>query len=74
MKTIAIIPARAGSQGLPGKNYKVFMGKPLILHTIEQALAVLPQKDIVVSSNCKHVLEIATQRGWEDLSPRPDHL
>ena len=34
---LTIIPARGGSKGLPGKNVKKLSGKPLIVHTIEQA-------------------------------------
>ncbi len=74
MKTIAIIPARAGSQGLPGKNYKNFLGKPLVQHTLELALTVFDRKDIVVSSNCNHVLDVARSCGWENLSSRPEEI
>jgi N-acylneuraminate cytidylyltransferase len=74
MKTIAIIPARAGSQGLPGKNYKVFMGKPLVQHSMEQALAVFPMKDVVISTNCEHVLAVAKSCGWNDVIPRPEEI
>ena len=35
---IAIIPARGGSKGLPGKNIRKMCGKPLIAYTIECAL------------------------------------
>jgi CMP-N-acetylneuraminic acid synthetase len=38
MKVIAIIPARAGSKGVPGKNKTIIDGKPLIGYTIEAAL------------------------------------
>ena len=37
-KTIAIVPARDGSKGYPGKNFKNFNEKPLFLHAIDQAL------------------------------------
>ncbi len=74
MKTIAIIPARAGSQGLPGKNYKNFMGKPLVQHTMEQALGVFELQDIVVSTNCEEVLSIAKKCGWTDVTPRPEEI
>ncbi len=36
MKIIGMIPARGGSQGLPGKNIIDLGGKPLIAHTIEE--------------------------------------
>ena len=35
--TIAIILARGGSKGIPGKNIKIFLGKPLVAWTIIQA-------------------------------------
>ena len=38
---VAIIPARGGSKGLPGKNIRLLDGKPLIQHTIEAALNAL---------------------------------
>ena len=37
VNVIAIIPARGGSKGIPGKNIKNFEGKPLISHSIEYA-------------------------------------
>jgi N-acylneuraminate cytidylyltransferase len=74
MKTIAIIPARAGSQGLPGKNYKNFMGKPLVQHTLEQALSVFESQDIVVSTNCEHVIAVARNCGWNNLLNRPEEI
>jgi len=39
-KTIAIVPARAGSKGMPKKNFSLFAGKPLYMHAISQALRV----------------------------------
>ena len=38
MKVLAVIPGRAGSKGVPGKNIKIFDGKPLIGYAIEAAL------------------------------------
>lgn len=35
----AVIPLRAGSKGLPGKNVRVLAGKPLYRHALDQALA-----------------------------------
>lgn len=42
---VAVIPARGGSKGLPGKNLKKLCGKPLIAYTIEAALSA--KKSIV---------------------------
>ena len=37
-RVIAIIPARGGSKGLPGKNIRPIGGKPLIAHSVDHAL------------------------------------
>jgi CMP-N-acetylneuraminic acid synthetase len=37
MHVLALIPARSGSKGIPGKNIRLFRGKPLLAHSIEQA-------------------------------------
>jgi len=55
----AIIPARANSTGLPGKNYKEILGKPLIQWSIDAARQSKYIDDIVVSSNCEECLDIA---------------
>lgn len=59
MKTVAFIPARKGSKGLPGKNKKVFAGKPLIQWSIEQAAASRVFDHIIVSSDDEDILKIA---------------
>ena len=48
-KILAIIPARGGSKGIPGKNIKELNGKPLMAYTIEEALKC-PEIDRVVVS------------------------
>jgi CMP-N,N'-diacetyllegionaminic acid synthase len=58
-KTIAFIPARKGSKGVPGKNKKMFAGKPLIQWSIEQAAATKLFDAIVVSSDDEDILQIA---------------
>lgn len=60
MKVLAVIPGRAGSKGVPGKNSKVFDGKPLISYAIEAALESKLITDIVVSSDGEEILRIAS--------------
>lgn len=72
-KVAAIIPARAGSQGLPGKNYKNIFGKPLIEWSILAALESSYIDDVVVTSNCSECIKIAT--GFDTIViHRPDDL
>lgn len=51
MNTLAIIPARGGSKGIPRKNVRLLAGKPLITHSIEQARAVSAITRVVVSTD-----------------------
>ena len=51
--TIAIIPARAGSKGIPGKNSKLLCGIPLIEYTIIEALKSDINKIVVADQNQK---------------------
>jgi len=59
MRTVAFIPARKGSKGLPGKNKKIFAGKPLVQWSIEQAAATKLFDCIVVSSDDDEIIRIA---------------
>ncbi len=55
----AVIPARAGSKGLPDKNIRPFAGKPLLAWSIEQALASNYVDRVIVSSDSRDYLTIA---------------
>lgn len=57
--TLFLIPARAGSQGIPRKNLKMINGKTLIEITINQALAVSEAKNIHLSSDSTEILKYA---------------
>jgi CMP-N-acetylneuraminic acid synthetase len=62
-KVLAVIPARAGSKGLPGKNFLTFCGKPLIQWTLEAAIEVQEISLVVVTSDDERVLELARSLG-----------
>ena len=51
MKYLAVITARGGSKGIPGKNTKLLNGKPLILYTVEAARMVFQDQHIYVSTD-----------------------
>ena len=52
---LAIVPARSGSKGLPGKNIKELCGKPMIAYTIEQALRSKYINDVINFHRfCRH--------------------
>lgn len=54
-----IIPARAGSRGVPGKNYRNIHGMPLIWWSIEAARRFGHRAEIAVSTNDKKIIDIA---------------
>ncbi|SEK49443.1 N-acylneuraminate cytidylyltransferase [Colwellia chukchiensis] len=62
-KILAIIPARAGSKRLPGKNSKLLYNKPLIQWTIEAAQGCVQLTDIVVSTDSVAIANIAADCG-----------
>lgn len=61
MRTIAVIPARGGSKGIPRKNMRLMNGKPLISYSIENALASAFIDTVVVSSDSEEIREFAQQ-------------
>lgn len=74
MLTIATICARGGSVGVPGKNIRPLMGKPLIAHTIEQALSVPCIDHVFVSTDAQSIADVAREAGAEVPFLRPAHL
>lgn len=69
--TIATICARGGSKGLSGKNIRPFLGKPLIVHTIEQALACPQVDSVYVSTDDVTIADIARAAGAQVPYMRP---
>lgn len=71
---LAIIPARGGSKGIPGKNIKEFCGKPLIAYTIEAALKAQEIDRVIVTTDSKAIANVALQYGAEIPFMRPSYL
>lgn len=71
---IAIVPARGGSKGLPGKNVKKLNGKPLILYTIEAALRSSSITEVIVSTDDKEIYNTAVIGGAKETFLRPAEL
>lgn len=71
MTTVAFIPARGGSKGVPGKNVKLIAGKPLLAWSIEQAKSASLIDKIVVSTDCPEIAACARQYGAEVPFMRP---
>ena len=71
---IAIIPARGGSKGVPGKNIKMLHGKPLIAYTIEAALEAESVTEVIVSTDDEAIAEVARKYGAKVPFLRPKEL
>lgn len=74
MHVVAIIPARAGSKGLPGKHLLPLAGRPLIAWTFEAARASRALSRVIVSTNDPAVAEAARAAGIDVPFDRPATL
>ena len=70
----AIICARGGSKGVPGKNLRLLGGKPLIAWTVEQAIRSGLFDTVAVSSDSYDILEAARAAGAHLLIERPPKM
>ncbi len=70
MRILAVIPARAGSKGIPNKNIRIIGGKPLVYYSINNALTSKNITDVIVTTDSEAVRIIAGEMGagvhWRD--------
>ncbi|UYV37499.1 acylneuraminate cytidylyltransferase family protein [Rhodobacteraceae bacterium D3-12] len=71
---IGHIGVRKGSKGVPGKNFRDLLGKPLIDWSLEQLLAHKRVDAVVVSTDDERIYEHAVAKGCLEMGLRPDHL
>jgi len=74
MKTVAFVCARGGSVGLPNKNIRPLLGKPLIAYTVEQALASKHIDTVYVSTDDLTIATVAKDYGAQVPFIRPHQL
>lgn len=73
-KVVAVILARGGSRGVPGKNIKKLLNKPLICYSIEAALKSKLIDRVIVSTDDDKIAKIAKKYGAEVPFKRPTYL
>jgi len=73
-KILAVIPARGGSKGLPGKNIKLLNGKPLIAWSIIEAKKSIYIDRTIVSTDSQEIADVAKEFGADVPFLRPDEL
>ena len=71
---LAIIPARGGSKGLPGKNIKKICGQPLITWSIKSALKSKYLDEVMVTTDYQDIADIAKEYGANVPFLRPSEL
>ena len=75
VNVIGTVCARGGSKGVPGKNLKLLCGKPLIVHTIEHALASeCINGGVYISTDSPEISDVATAAGGRVPFLRPAHM
>lgn len=73
-KTVGLIPARAGSKGIPNKNIALLAGQPLIAYTIQAAIESRLLSRVLVSTDSPTIAQIAKKCGAEVPFLRPAEL
>jgi CMP-N,N'-diacetyllegionaminic acid synthase len=74
MKPICFIAARGGSKGIPRKNIKKFVGKPLIAYTIEKCINSQIFSHVIISTEDDEIAKISKKYGAEVPFMRPKKL
>jgi len=73
MSTVAIIPARGGSRGIPRKNLVPLCGRPLLAWSIQHALDASSIDEVYVSSDCDEILGVAQAFGAQPIQRPPEY-
>lgn len=73
-RVLGLIVARGGSQGLPGKNIRSLAGKPLIVWTIDTALASSVLDRTILSTDSAAIAAVARAAGCDVPFQRPSSL
>lgn len=71
---IALVCARGGSKGLPGKNIRNLCGKPLISYAIETGISCPEIDEIIVSTDDENIADVAREAGAIVPFMRPENL
>ncbi len=73
-RVLGLVPARAGSQGLPGKNTRLLAGRPMIAWTLDACREAEVLDQVVVSTDDETVFAVATAAGYPPPFRRPAFL
>ena len=71
MRTLAVVPARGGSKGVPRKNISLVNGKPLLSYTAEAALRASRLARVILSTDDEEIAAVGRNCGLETPFLRP---
>lgn len=74
LKVLALITARGGSKGIPGKNIVYLDGKPLLQYSVEAAQKAALVDKVIISTDSQDIARVARNCGCEVPFMRPSHL
>lgn len=74
MRILAVVPARGGSRGLPGKNIRPMAGQPLLVHSLRCAALAPAVTRCIVSTDSEDIAAIARAHGGDVPFMRPPEL
>ncbi|MEZ5203439.1 MAG: acylneuraminate cytidylyltransferase family protein [Acidimicrobiales bacterium] len=74
MEVLGLVPARAGSKGLPGKNVRPFLGRPLLAWSVEAGLRATTVSRVVLTTDSEEYAEVGRAAGAEVPFLRPAEL
>jgi len=74
MKRLCSVCVRGGSKGVQNKNTRPLLGKPLLIHSLDQARQSGLFDCIVVSSDSNEILQLAEEWGVDHAIERPEEL
>lgn len=74
LRVLGLVPARAGSKGIPGKNLRSLAGKPLLAYTAEAARAARSLARVVLSTEDERIAELGRRLGLDVPFRRPAEL
>ena len=74
MLVLAVIPARGGSRGIPGKNLRSLGGKPLLARAVEAAQDSGVVDRVILSTDSEEIASLGRRVNAEVLFLRPAEL
>jgi CMP-N-acetylneuraminic acid synthetase len=74
MRVVGIITARGGSKGIPRKNIRMLLGKPLLQYTTEAALSAQKLSRVILSTDNNEIADLGLRLGVEVPFLRPAEL